>query len=72
MFPVNGNLCIETMQMNKIHTKYGVAKINDDGYYTISSSKEGYNRKLLHRLLFEDFYEFKIPKGFVIHHKKWK
>ena len=58
------------MFMNKIlHTKWGYATINNDGYYTISSRKEGYNRKILHRLIWEDFYGCEIPKGYIIHHK---
>lgn len=52
-----------------IHTKFGNANINKDGYYQITSVKEGNVDKLLHRLIFEDFYKFKIPKQMVIHHK---
>ena len=53
-----------------LHTKYGTASINaNSGYYTIVSTKEGNFNKLLHRLMFEDFYNIKIPKNYVIHHK---
>ena len=52
-----------------LHTKFGNAKINSRGYYLISSGKEGNFGKLLHRLIWEDFYGCKIPKGYVIHHK---
>ena len=48
-------------------TIFGNAKI-DDGYYMITSRKEGYHGKFLHRLIFEKEYG-EIPKGFVIHHK---
>ncbi len=55
-----------------IQTKYGTAKLNPNGYYWITSGKEGNNRKLLHRLIFEDFYNIKLdeefPKGVYIHH----
>lgn len=53
----------------KITTKFGTAKINSNGYYEITSRVEGNNGKELHRLIYEDFYNIKIPKGFIIHHK---
>ena len=53
----------------KIQTKFGIAMSSPDGYYRISSRKEGNNRKLLHRLIFEDFYGSEIPEGYVVHHK---
>lgn len=50
-----------------LHTKWGTAKINpNSGYYTITGGK--YKNKLLHRLMFEEFYGF-IPPNHVIHHK---
>jgi hypothetical protein len=53
----------------KLHTKFGTAKIGKNGYYLITSGKEGNNTKYLHRLIWEDFYGCEIPKGYVIHHK---
>lgn len=50
-----------------IQTKYGNIRISN-GYYRISSKKERNYGKLLHRLIFEDFYG-EIPEGFVVHHK---
>jgi hypothetical protein len=35
----------------KMQTKYGTAKPNHEGYYTITSRKEGYHRKYLHKLI---------------------
>jgi hypothetical protein len=55
--------------MNKLHTKFGTAKINNSGHYRITSRKEGNNGKLLHRLIWEDFYGCEVPKGYVIHHR---
>ena len=56
--------------MNKtLHTKWGTAKIGNQGYYCITSRKEGNNMKLLHRLIWEDFYGCEVPKGYVVHHK---
>ena len=55
--------------MPTLHTKFGTARIDKNGYYIITSRIEGNNRKKLHRLIFEDFYGFKIPEGYVIHHK---
>lgn len=56
--------------MNKtLHTKFGTAKLRNDGYYVISSRKEGNHNKMLHRLIWEDFYGCEVPEGYVIHHK---
>ena len=52
-----------------LKTKFGVAQIDSKGYYRITSGKEGNNNKFLHRLIFESFYGFKIPKNYIIHHK---
>lgn len=52
-----------------LHTKWGAAKIDSKGYYRITSIKEGNRDKLLHRLIWEDFYGCEIPKGYIIHHK---
>lgn len=37
-------------------TKYGNAKIKDEGYYRITSSKESNYGKLLHRLIARDYF----------------
>lgn len=53
-----------------IKTKFGRAcfsKNHGQGYYVISSSKEGNRGKQLHRLIYEDHYG-PIPKGMQIHH----
>lgn len=50
-------------------TKWGNAQLYDDGYYIITSGKEGNCNKRLHRLIWEDFYDCKVPKGYVIHHQ---
>lgn len=50
-----------------LHTKFGTASVNpNSGYYTITGGN--YKNKLLHRLIFEDFYGY-IPDNYVIHHK---
>lgn len=55
--------------MNSVlNTPWGVAKIIN-GYYEITSSKEGYNGKKLHRLIWERVHGRKIPEGYEIHHK---
>lgn len=51
-----------------IKTKFGSASKDYKGYYRISSSKEGNRHKLLHRLIFEDFYQIKLPSNIIIHH----
>ena len=49
-------------------TKFGKAYVGNHGYYVITSNEEGNHNKLLHRLIFEDFYG-KIPEGCHVHHK---
>ena len=49
-------------------TKFGTAKINDKGYYKISSVKEGNRDKYLHRLVFEDYHDCNLDGNDVIHH----
>lgn len=56
--------------MNEVlHTKWGVAKRNNQNYYQISTRKEGNNKKYLHRLIYEDFWGVKLPTEIHIHHK---
>lgn len=52
-----------------IKTRYGSASINANGYYQIKSFKEGNRGKLLHRLIYEDFWGVKLPSEISIHHK---
>ena len=52
-----------------IKTKFGNAKIQPDGYYAITSGKEGNFSKKLHRLIFEDFYQSELPNDWIIHHE---
>lgn len=52
---------------NKIHTKYGSVRVNRDGYYQISSKKEGNRDKMWHRLIWEEYYGT-LPKSTHIHH----
>ena len=53
----------------KLNTKFGIATLDKNGYYWITSRKEGNHHKFLHRLIWEDFYGFEIPDGYHIHHK---
>jgi len=52
-----------------IQTKFGPAKIGKNGYYYISDKSTGLYLKLLHRLVFEDFYKIKLPSNIIIHHE---
>ena len=52
-----------------ISTPFGRAIINKLGYYQITSTGEGNNGKLLHRLIYENFWSVSLPKEIVIHHK---
>lgn len=56
-----------------LDTKFGRARINHNGYYQITSHKEGNWHKLLHRLLFEEYYQISIENEFpnqkmAVHH----
>lgn len=51
-----------------LNTKWGSARINNQGYYQIKTRDKGFHGKKLHRLIFEEFYG-EIPKGFHVHHK---
>lgn len=57
------------MNCDSIKTKFGIAKISMYGYYHIISRKEGNYHKLLHRLIFEDFYNIVLPTDIQIHHE---
>ena len=52
-----------------IKTKYGNASVDAQGYYVIHSNEKGNRGKKLHRLIFEDFYQIKLPADIVIHHE---
>lgn len=51
-----------------LNTKWGRAKINHN-HYQITTRKEENGGKLLHRLIWEEYYGKNIPEGYVIHHK---
>lgn len=51
-----------------INTKFGKAKLDKHGYYMLNLYQKGKSR-LLHRRIWEEFYNKKIPEGYVIHHK---
>lgn len=60
------NSCLEGKE--QVVTKFGNAKIDKNGYYRITSGKEGNNGKFLHRLIWEDYYGKPFPDGYDIHH----
>ena len=55
--------------LKTINTKFGIARISNDGYWRITSSKEGNNGKRLHRLIFEDYHKCTLLPNAVIHHR---
>lgn len=57
-----------TIAVESITTKYGTAKIHN-GYWTITTRKEGNHRKRLHRLIYEDYYSLSLSSDDAIHHK---
>lgn len=59
---------LEIEPSETLHTKFGTAQIGNTGYYYISTKDKGNQHKLLHRLIYEDFYGT-IPKDCIIHHK---
>lgn len=50
-----------------LKTKFGIANIDEKGYYRITSRKEGNRNKRLHQLIWESYYG-EIPENMVIHH----
>lgn len=50
-------------------TKFGNVGIHSNGYFVITSSKEGNHGKLLHRLIYESFWDVSLPPQINIHHK---
>ena len=57
------------MSKERLNTKFGIAKYDKSkGYYKISSSKEGNNSKLLHRLIYEDYHKVTLLSTTDIHH----
>lgn len=50
-------------------TKFGSASINHNGYYQIKSIVEGNRGKLLHRLIYEDFWNVSLPEEIGVHHE---
>lgn len=59
---------LEIAPSETLHTKFGTAKVVE-GYYKITSGKEGNNNKGLHRLIYENFYSVELPAQIDIHHK---
>lgn len=53
--------------MRLFSTKYGNAVINKGGYLYLSKSQKGKSR-LIHIRVWEEFYDKKLPDGYVIHH----
>lgn len=51
-----------------LQTPFGTANLDSNGYYHITSRKEGNHGKYLHRLIFEDFYKIILPDNIFIHH----
>ena len=58
---------LEIKPSNILHTDWGTAKINNKGYYQITTRKENNHHKLLHRLIWERNYG-NLPPQNHIHH----
>lgn len=58
---------LEIKPSEVLHTTFGNAKVNDDGYYRITSEKENNLGKFLHRLVWEQWYG-KLSPNTHIHH----
>lgn len=59
---------IDYNDSRSIKTIFGNAKIDNEGYFKITSKREGNYNKRLHRLIIEKFYQIKILDGWVVHH----
>ena len=58
---------LKVEQSDVLHTEWGTARINNKGYYAISSWKENNNGKLLHRLIWEKWYGELSPQTHLHH-----
>ena len=58
---------LEIKPSDALYTKFGIARINNNGYYQITSRKEGNKGKLLHRLIWEKWYG-KLSSQTHLHH----
>lgn len=60
----------DTLPYNQkyIKTEFGNATLRDNGYYRITSRKEGNHGIDLHKVIWESFYGIPVPKGYNIHH----
>ena len=56
------------MDAKKLSTPFGTATLCNDGYYRITTKKEGNNGKKLCRLIYEDHHNVKLSSDFAIHH----
>jgi len=56
------------MSNEVVHTKFGNAKIAPNGYYLITSRKEGNYKKRLHILIYEDHHRCCILPKNIVHH----
>ena len=50
-----------------IDTIFGVCHLSQDNHYRLNN--HNYDSRLLHRLIWEDAHNSKVPKGYVIHHR---
>jgi len=64
---IKGNTNFSTL--DNIYTEFGVARIDFNGYYQITSPKyKKYKSKRPHQLIWEKFYKMGVPEGYIIHH----
>lgn len=61
------NYIIKPLESSDILTIFGKAKIDKNGYYVITSRREGFHHQKLHRLIWEDCFG-EIDENFAIHH----
>lgn len=57
------------IKVESITTKFGTARIGVNGYWTIKKGSQENRNKLLHRLIFEDYYKCTLFSNGIIHHK---
>lgn len=53
----------------ELNTKFGKARIDNRGYWVITSGKEGNNGKKLHRLIYQEYHKCTLLPRTIIHHK---
>ena len=51
-----------------LNTIFGTAKVNNKGYFQLTTHYKDNHRRLLHRIIVEHFYQITLPSNWSVHH----